>query len=1044
MTTRRERVRAAGLALLMVASVFATVNVGALGFVGTAEAAAGDASTFAVSQDGECFEVQSFGDGTTSVEDFYDYRASDTEPTGEFSSYGTTEFQQNDTTQMFLYNGTEGVSLVVIHDKLEGDDSGGKVTFNITGVPSGGEWAVADDEYSGGTNYDNFTISGDRSHVDWFWAVNRTDGGALRAPQGSDFSMTVDPEFNEDAHHDHPDGRYDGGTIDTWNVRTPDDTENGAATALDTSQPVTVGTGGCPSAPEADLNASPQDATVGETVTFDASNSTDDDGDIAEYRWDFDGDGTVDRTTQSATTEESYGSAGEYTATVTVVDSEGRTGTASATVSVGEPLNARADVPAGVEVNETFTADGSNSSGDIESYEWTFGDGTTATGASVDHAYGESGTYEVTLTVTDSAGNEDTDTATVEVVEGSEDAGPSAHLDASPTSASVGETVAFDASGSSDDDGIDSYEWDFDGDGTVDRTTESATTEKSYGSAGEYETTVTVVDTAGQTDTAKRTVTVEEDDDDGDDAPPTAAVTAPETVVVNDTFEIDASASTDDDGIVEYRWDFNDDGKVDRTTTEATTIKVYDRPKTFTTEVTVVDASEQTDSASVTIEATEPDDDAPSADLHAPEKVHVGDEFDVNVTNVHDESGVAHVHWYFDGEKGPDGHRATVSFDESGTHTVTVLLRDEEGNERTMSTRVEVVATDEGDDSGGGDGSDGNDGGNTGGYTGGTDGGDSSDESSIETAVDVTDDDVIEIAVTDAESGDRATMTFPVENETENTTFDGMAATFDAAGDYDMTVESSADAPENVTAPTVEDDGFAPGAFLTVDHPNVSDEDLRSVSITFSVERSALNRTDAETDDVSLYRATNGSWERVDVRYVGQNGSAHEFRANLTELSTVAAGVDRPAMAVTDVTVDDTDVKAGDVIEVTATVANDGRADGTVRADLTVDGSVVATENVSLPAGATTTVSFDHELSSAGTMTVGVNGETTDLSVASVRTDESGDAAESTTTTSDDSGGSDDSEDPDESNSLGQPGMGVGVALVALLCASLLALRRRN
>ena len=1212
----------------MIASVFATVSIGTLGFVGTAEAAPGDASTFGVTQNGNCFEVQSFGDGSTSVEDFYDYRASDTNPSGAFSSYGTTEFQQNDTTQMFLYNGTQGVSLVVIHDKLDGDDSGGKATFNITGVPSGGEWAVADDDYGGDTNYDNFTVDGDRSHVDWFWAVNRTDGGALRAPQGAEFSMTVDPDFNGNAHHDHPDGRYSDGVIDTWNVRTPDDSENGDATALDMSQPVTIETGGCPSAPEADLDASPQSATVGENVTFDASNSTDADGDIAEYRWDFDGDGTVDRTTETATTQASYDSVGEYTATVTVVDTEGRTDTASATVSVNGSLNASADVPSGVQVNETFTADGSNSSGNVESYawdfgdttqksgavvdhaydetgtytvtltvtdgsgnedtttekvtvtepdntppnasltptpenaalgetvsfdasnstddgtiteyrwdfdgdgevdrttesatteasygstgeyeaavtvvdtggnedmatanvtvsdetpptadanvpdrvtvgqsftadgsnstdngeiasyEWDFGDGANASGESVTHAYDENGTYDVTLTVTDSAGNEHTDTATVEVVEGSEDAKPSAHLDASPASASVGETVAFDASGSSDDDGIDRYEWDFDGDGSVDHTTTGATTETSYESAGEYTATVTVVDTTGQTDTATKTVTVKKDDSGGggNDAPPTAAVTAPGTVVVNETFEVDASASSDDSGIVEYRWDFNHDGKIDRNTTEAKTIKVYNRPKTFTTVVTVVDASGQTDSAKVTIEATEPDGDAPTADLHAPETVHVGEEFDVNVTNVNDESGVAHVCWYFDGEKGPDGHHAAVSFDEAGAHTVTVLLRDEEGNERTISKQVEVVAKDDGDDSGD-DSSDGDDGGNTGGstggntggYTGGTDDGGESEDSSMETSVDVTDGNGIEITVSDAESGDRATMAFPVENGTESLTFDGIAATFDAAGDYDMTVESSADAPEDVTAPTVEDDGIAPQAFLTVDHPNVSDEDLRSASITFSVEQSVLNRTEAETDDVALYRAANDSWERISVDYLGENGSAHEFHANVTKLSTLAAGIDRPATAVTNVTVGDTDVKAGDVIEVTATVANDGRADGTVRADLAVGGTVVATENVSVPAGETTTVSFDHELSSAGTLTVGVNGETTDLSVASVQTDESNDdTTESTTAASDDSGAS---EGPDESNSLGQPGMGVGVALVALLCASLLTLRRRD
>ena len=43
----------------------------------------------------------------------------------------------------------------------------------------------------------------------------------------------------------------------------------------------------------------------------------------------------------------------------------------------------------------------------IASYEWDFGDGTTGTGFQVSHAYACDGTYDVTLTVTDSAGNSD-------------------------------------------------------------------------------------------------------------------------------------------------------------------------------------------------------------------------------------------------------------------------------------------------------------------------------------------------------------------------------------------------------------------------------------------------------------------------------------------------------------------------------------------------------------------------------------------------------------------------------------------------------------
>ncbi|HEV7657845.1 MAG TPA: phytase [Mycobacteriales bacterium] len=53
------------------------------------------------------------------------------------------------------------------------------------------------------------------------------------------------------------------------------------------------------------------------------------------------------------------------------------------------------------------TLDGSGSSdaeGAIASYHWDFGDGSTGSGVRPAHAYGAAGTYQVTLTVTDSAG----------------------------------------------------------------------------------------------------------------------------------------------------------------------------------------------------------------------------------------------------------------------------------------------------------------------------------------------------------------------------------------------------------------------------------------------------------------------------------------------------------------------------------------------------------------------------------------------------------------------------------------------------------------
>jgi PKD repeat protein len=54
--------------------------------------------------------------------------------------------------------------------------------------------------------------------------------------------------------------------------------------------------------------------------------------------------------------------------------------------------------------------------GVIVGYEWDFGDGTNATGATITHSYPDKGTFQVTLTVTDDGGLTDTDVLIVIVV----------------------------------------------------------------------------------------------------------------------------------------------------------------------------------------------------------------------------------------------------------------------------------------------------------------------------------------------------------------------------------------------------------------------------------------------------------------------------------------------------------------------------------------------------------------------------------------------------------------------------------------------------
>jgi serine protease len=180
---------------------------------------------------------------------------------------------------------------------------------------------------------------------------------------------------------------------------------------VDAANLVGAGGGGGNEAPSASFTTSPSSPNVGETVSFDASGSTDSDGSITSYEWDF-GDGT---TATGQTASHSYGSSGTYSVTLTVTDDKGATDSVSKNVSVGTtnaaPSASFTTSPSSPKVDETVTFDASGSTdsdGSITSYEWDFGDGTTATGETVTHSYGSAGDYTVSLTVTDDAGATDT------------------------------------------------------------------------------------------------------------------------------------------------------------------------------------------------------------------------------------------------------------------------------------------------------------------------------------------------------------------------------------------------------------------------------------------------------------------------------------------------------------------------------------------------------------------------------------------------------------------------------------------------------------
>ncbi|WP_396611480.1 PKD domain-containing protein [Haloferax sp. S1W] len=74
--------------------------------------------------------------------------------------------------------------------------------------------------------------------------------------------------------------------------------------------------------------------------------------------------------------------------------------------NAGDPPTAAFDVSATfVQPGTEIRCDASASTGDLNSYEWDFDDGTTKTGLTASHAYEETGEYTVSLTVTDADGN---------------------------------------------------------------------------------------------------------------------------------------------------------------------------------------------------------------------------------------------------------------------------------------------------------------------------------------------------------------------------------------------------------------------------------------------------------------------------------------------------------------------------------------------------------------------------------------------------------------------------------------------------------------
>ncbi|MEN3010306.1 MAG: PKD domain-containing protein, partial [Candidatus Bipolaricaulaceae bacterium] len=250
--------------------------------------------------------------GTQPATNFYDYDSG--------QSRSRNPLGEANTAVLFLYREPQGqLFLFFLLGKAEAG-TGGNARFTLKNVPIGADFVLRDDGF-----YfpllpelnDTYALANGNYQVMWTWTDGRTDGGVF-GPLGEEFSLVVVPEALAGVQRI---------------VFKHGDLARPTRIELNTVDPIQI-KGMRNQPPVAKLVISPAAPRARQEVLFDASGSYDPDGKIAEYRWDFDGDGKVDLVSTEAKVRYTYPAGGAFTVRLTVVDNTGMATTFTTPLSV--------------------------------------------------------------------------------------------------------------------------------------------------------------------------------------------------------------------------------------------------------------------------------------------------------------------------------------------------------------------------------------------------------------------------------------------------------------------------------------------------------------------------------------------------------------------------------------------------------------------------------------------------------------------------------------------------------------------------------------
>jgi PKD repeat protein len=270
--------------------------------------------------------------------------------------------------------------------------------------------------------------------------------------------------------------------------------------------------------PVADFVYTPANPMVDESIVF-TSTSYDPDGTIVAYQWYMDSVPTGDTKSIGV----NFAFPGTHTFTLTVTDNSGATASKTKQVVVSArphvnvpPVANFTYTPANPIVNQTvtFTSTSYDSDGTITKEEWDFNnDGTfEITGHTANHVFTCSGSFPVTLRVTDNSSAKAAVTKIIIVTCPATNVPPVANFTYMPAHPVVNESISLTSTSYDPDGRIVKEEWDFNNDGIFELPYSDgfigSQLAKSFDHAGSFPVSLRVTDNSGAKSTITKTIVV--------------------------------------------------------------------------------------------------------------------------------------------------------------------------------------------------------------------------------------------------------------------------------------------------------------------------------------------------------------------------------------------------------------------------------------------------------------------------------------------------------------------------------------------------------